>query len=110
MAGMPDMSKMDPTNISAEQIKEMAENPMVKQMMSDPKAMQNYVDMIKSNPAMMEQMCKQQGITKEQLDQQLNTMTSMMGYYHTANSVCTNKLVQLSFVLIIIGLIYRYFF
>ena len=40
----------------------------------------------------------------------LNMMQSIMGYYHTARSVWSNKLVQLSFVLIIIYMVYRWFF
>ena len=54
MAGMPDMANFDPSKMSAEGLKDMASNPMVQQMMNDPAALKNYVDMIKGNPAMME--------------------------------------------------------
>ena len=61
--------------------------------MNDPEALKNYVDMIKNNPAMMQQVSQQMGVTPDQMLSQLTTMTSMMGYFHTARGVVTNKVV-----------------
>ena len=68
------------------------------------------MNMVKNNPAMKEMLAQQTGQKPEDIEKMMDMMQNYSGYISSAYNVCTNKLVQLSLILLVLYMFYRLFF
>ena len=94
---------------SAEGMQEMMKDPSIKNMMKNPEAISSMLNMVKSNPALKETLSKQIGIEPDQLDKGLGLLKSILGAYTSVRNFFANKVVQLSLLLLVIYIFFRYF-
>ena len=94
---------------SAEGMQEMMKDPSIKNMMKNPEAISSMLNMVKSNPALKETLSKQIGIEPDQLDKGLGLLKSILGAYTSVRNFFANKVVQLSLLLLLIYIFFRYF-
>ena len=88
----------------------MMNNPDISAILKNPEQMKAMMDMVKNNPAMKSMLAQQTGQKPEDIEKMMGMMQNYSGYISTAYGVCTNKLVQLSLVLLVVYMIYRFFF
>ena len=99
-AGMPDAAGMQ----------EMMQNPSMQNLLSNPEMITQGINMVKGNPAMLEMLSKQiPGVQPETLVKGLEWLASLARYYSNARSFCSSKLVQLGFLVVFLGVLFRYF-
>ena len=92
------------------QLQEMMKNPSMQNMLSNPEMLAQSVNMMKNNPAMLEMLRKQMpGVEPETLVRGLEWLAALARYIAYARSFFSNKLIQLSFVLAFIGILFWYF-
>lgn len=87
----------------------MLNNPAVTDMLKNPEMMKNMMTMVKNNPAMQEMLAKQTGMKPEDMVRNMERVQSVFNGFMTVRETCSNKLVQLSLILVFIGVVYRYF-
>ena len=88
----------------------MMNNPDISAILKNPEQMKAMMDMVKNNPAMKSMLAQQTGQKPEDIEKMMGMMQNYSGYISTAYGFCTNKLVQLSLVLLVVYMIYRFFF
>ena len=88
----------------------MMNNPDISAILKNPEQMKAMMDMVKNNSAMKSMLAQQTGQKPEDIEKMMGMMQNYSGYISTAYGFCTNKLVQLSLVLLVVYMIYRFFF
>lgn len=92
------------------QMSEMMKNPNMATMLQNPEMISNCINMVKSNPAMMEMVAKQMpGVDPQTVVKGLEWMAALAGYYATVRRFFANKFVQLSIIALVVSLIWRWF-
>merc|ERR1719263_1672228 len=76
------------------QMSELMKNPSMEKMLQNPEMISNCINMVKSNPAMMEMMAKQMpGVDPATMVKGLEWMASLAGYYASTRRFFANKFV-----------------
>lgn len=65
----------------------------MEKMLQNPEMIANCVNMVKSNPAMMEMMAKQTGVDPSTMVKGLEWMATLAGYYASTRRFFANKFV-----------------
>ena len=91
-------------------MQDMMKNPSMQNMLGNPEMLAQSVAMMKNNPAMLEMLQKQMpGVQPETLVRGLEWLATLARCYAYARSFFSNKLIQLSFLLAFIGILFWYF-
>ena len=93
-----------------EAMQEMMKNPSMQNMLRNPDMLSQSVAMMKSNPAMLDMLQKQMpGVQPETLVRGLDWLATLARWYARFVNFFSNKLIQLSFLLAFIGILFYYF-
>lgn len=88
-------------------MKNMMQSPSMQNILKNPEMLEQSINMVKNNPAMLEMMSKQMPeVDPKTMVKGLEWLASLAKFYSRARNVCQNKLVQASLIFIMIYLIF----
>lgn len=91
-------------------MEEMMKNPSMAGLLKNPEMITTSLNMLKSNPAMLDMMEKQfPGQSRETIVRMLDMVGGIAGYYAKARNFFNQQWVQGSLLLIFIATMYWYF-
>ena len=91
-------------------MQDMMKNPSMQNILNNPEMLQQSINMMKSNPAMLDMLSKQvPGADPQTLLKGLDWLASIAKYYSKTRTFFQNKFVQLALMISFISLMFWYF-
>jgi hypothetical protein len=91
-------------------MQDMMKNPSMKNLLNNPDMLTQGVNMLKTNPIMLEMLQKQMpGVNPETLVKGLDWLASIASYYSKTRSFFSNKYVQLTVMIAVVSAVFWYF-